>query len=123
MISDTVLYAIDIMNMINLDFPFSNVLVYYDEVAESYIVSIDDKETFHSEEYLALILKIKIEFLWAKGLYNFLFSYEEEAASTYVKVTTYKNTKISITTAGFEYTPYSLKGNNIIPKHSLPLAA
>jgi hypothetical protein len=67
----------EIKKRINEKFPELNVSIFPDETKDNIIVAIDD-ELYYSDEYLDLIMDIKMKILWENNIFNYLFVREAE---------------------------------------------
>jgi hypothetical protein len=66
----------EIKEMINRKFPQLNISIFPDETQDNIIVAIDD-DLYYSEDYLSLIMDIKMNLLWKNNIFNYLFVKEE----------------------------------------------
>lgn len=62
----------EIKTKIHEKFPSLSISIFMDETQDNIIVAIDN-DLYYSEEYLALIMDIKINFLWKNNIFNYLF--------------------------------------------------
>jgi len=62
----------EIINRIHEKFPFLEISIYPDETQDNFIVAIDD-EIYYSDDYLDLIMDIKMKILWENNIFNYLF--------------------------------------------------
>jgi hypothetical protein len=70
----------EIKKRIHEKFPSLFVSIFPDETQDNTIVAIDN-DLYYSEEYLALIMDIKINVLWKNNLFNYLFVKEKPQVS------------------------------------------
>jgi hypothetical protein len=68
-----------IKKTISEKFPHLNVSVFSDETQDNMIVAIDD-DLYYSEDYLSLVMDIKMNLLWKNNIFNYLFVKEEHRA-------------------------------------------
>jgi|TergutMp193P3_1026864.scaffolds.fasta_scaffold00167_12 hypothetical protein len=66
----------EILNAIHEKFPMLQISIFPDETQDNIIVAIND-DLYYSEEYLALVMDIKINLLWKNNIFNYLFVKEE----------------------------------------------
>jgi hypothetical protein len=67
-----------VKNWIREKYPFLAIQVYYEETQDNYVIAINKDEIYYSPEFLSLVSEIKSEYLWKKGIYNYLFVCEDE---------------------------------------------
>jgi hypothetical protein len=81
-------------------FPFLFVSIFPDETQDNTIVAIDD-DLYYSEDYLALIMDIKINILWKNDLFNYLFvkekHQEKDLPNTFVSVVFPAGNRLNVT--------------------------
>jgi hypothetical protein len=67
----------EIIKRIHEKFPSLKITIYPDEIdGEDIIVAIDD-DIYYDEEYLDLVMDIKMNLLWPNNIFNYLFVQEE----------------------------------------------
>jgi hypothetical protein len=62
----------EIKNRIHEKFPALEISIYPDETQDNIIVAIDD-EIYYNDDYLELIMDIKMNILWKNNILNYLF--------------------------------------------------
>jgi hypothetical protein len=62
----------EIINRIHEIFPSLEISVYSDKTQDNIIIAIDD-EVYYSDEYLELVMDIKMNILWENNIFNYLF--------------------------------------------------
>jgi hypothetical protein len=67
----------EIKRRINEKFPDLNVSIFPDETQDNVVVAIND-ELYYSDEYLELVMDIKIKILWENNIFNYLFVKEPD---------------------------------------------
>ena len=65
-----------IREQIGGSFPSLKVFIYPDKTEDNVIVAIDD-DLYYSDEYLSLVMQIKIDILWKNNIFNYLFIKEK----------------------------------------------
>jgi hypothetical protein len=70
----------EIKRRICAKFPFLSVSIFPDETQDNIIVAIDN-DLYYSDEYLALVMDIKTNVLWANNIFNYLFVKERRQSS------------------------------------------
>ena len=76
----------EIKKMINAEFPLLEVSITKDEEEDCFYVIIFDEKTYHTPKYQQLIMKIKVEYLWANDINNYLFVYENDMRNVYKSI-------------------------------------
>jgi len=74
----------EIISRIHEKFPFLEISIYPDETQDNIIVAIDD-EIYYNDEYLELIMDIKMKILWENNIFNYLFV-KETVKSDFIQV-------------------------------------
>jgi len=74
----------EIINRIHEKFPSLKVSIYNDKTQDNIIVAIDD-EIYYSDDYLELIMDIKMKILWENNILNYLFV-KETVKPTFIPV-------------------------------------
>ena len=77
------LIANEVKKMINKEFPLLEIFIICDKEEDCFYVTIFDEKTYHTTEYQQLIMKIKVEYLWANDINNYLFVYESDMQNVY----------------------------------------
>jgi hypothetical protein len=67
----------EIIKKINEKFPSLKVTVFPDKTQDNIIVAIND-DIYYDDEYLALIMDIKMNLLWKNNIFNYLFVQEAQ---------------------------------------------
>jgi hypothetical protein len=75
----------EIINRIHEKFPSLEVTIFPDNTQDNIIVAIND-DLYYDEEYLALIMDIKMNLLWENNIFNYLFV-QEAPMPVFVPVT------------------------------------
>jgi hypothetical protein len=70
----------EIEKIITEKFPQLNISIFPDETQDNIIVAIDD-DLYYSDDYLSLIMDIKMNLLWKNNIFNYLFVKEEHGAT------------------------------------------
>jgi hypothetical protein len=66
----------EIKKMINAKFPQLTISIFPDETQDNKIVAIDD-DLYYSDDYLSLVMDIKMNLLWKNNIFNYLFVKEK----------------------------------------------
>jgi hypothetical protein len=73
----------EIKRTINQKFPQLDVSIFSDETQDNIIVAIDD-DVYYSDDYLSLIMDIKMNLLWKNNIFNYLFVKERHTEWVHV---------------------------------------
>jgi uncharacterized membrane protein len=65
----------EIIKRIHDNFPSLKINIFPDKTQDNVIVAIND-DLYYDEEYLALIMDIKMNLLWKNNIFNYLFVQE-----------------------------------------------
>jgi hypothetical protein len=74
----------EIKKRINEKFPNLDVSIFPDETQDNVIVAIDD-DLYYSDEYLEVVMDIKLKILWENNIFNYLFV-RESAKPSFIPV-------------------------------------
>jgi hypothetical protein len=67
----------EIIKRIHENFPSLKVTVFPDKTQDNIIVAIND-DIYYDDEYLALVMDIKMNLLWKNNIFNYLFVQEAQ---------------------------------------------
>ena len=87
-LSKDLLIETNLKKIINKQFPLLEVFIFYNQEEDNFYVTIFDEKLYHSPKYQELIMKIKIEYLWANDINNYLFVCERGMGNIYNVVST-----------------------------------
>jgi len=65
--------AMEIKNIILTNFFHADIEIIFDKEQNEYFISTRNRELYYSEAYGMLILEIKQNILWRRGVFNFYF--------------------------------------------------
>lgn len=68
----------EIRNTIRASFPLLSLNIYHDVSRDEYVVSIDNRAVYYSDEYQKLVMSLKMNSLWPAGVENYFFVMEEK---------------------------------------------
>lgn len=63
----------EIRNVIRGSFPLLSLNIYHDLSRDEYVVSIDNRAVYYSDEYQKLVMDLKLSSLWPAGVDNYFF--------------------------------------------------
>ena len=95
-LSKDLLIEINLKKMINKQFPLLEIFIFYNQEEATYYVTVFDEKLYHSPEYQQLIMEIKIGYLWANNINNYLFVCERGMGNIYDVVSTIDTKAIDI---------------------------
>lgn len=68
----------EIRNAVRTRFPLLSLNIYRDLSRDEYVVSIDNRAVYYSDEYQKLVMDLKISSLWPAGVDNYFFVLEDK---------------------------------------------
>lgn len=66
----------EIRNAVRTRFPLLSLNIYHDTSRDEYVVAIDNRGIYYSDEYQKLVMDLKISSLWLAGVDNYFFVVE-----------------------------------------------
>jgi len=63
----------EIRNAVRSSFPLLSLDIYHDVSRDEYVVAIDNRDVYYSDEYQKLVMDLKISLLWPAGVDNYFF--------------------------------------------------
>jgi len=68
----------EIRNAVRARFPLLSLNIYHDISRDEYVVAIDNRNIYYSDEYQKLVMDLKISSLWPAGVDNYYFVVENK---------------------------------------------
>jgi len=68
----------EIRKAIRTKFPLLSLNIYHDVSRDEYVVAIDNRSVYYSEEYQKLVMDLKINSLWPASVDNYFFVVEQK---------------------------------------------
>lgn len=68
----------EIRNAVRTRFPLLSLNIYHDVSRDEYVVAIDNRSVYYSDEYQKLVMDLKISSLWPAGVDNYFFVVENK---------------------------------------------
>jgi hypothetical protein len=66
----------EIRNAVRTRFPLLSLNIYHDVSRDEYVVAIDNRSIYYSDEYQKMVMDLKISSLWPAGVDNYFFVVE-----------------------------------------------
>ncbi len=76
--SQSIFIENEIHNTIWASFPLLSLNIYHDVSRDEYVVAIDNRAVYYSDEYQKLVMNLKMKALWPAGVDNYFFVVENK---------------------------------------------